>query len=53
MTGTVTAEDLKEKPAEKPPCPTCSMPLDLQSRELQTWWYGMCRKWFDEQLERM
>jgi len=34
-------------------CPTCSAPLDLQQREPLLWFCAMCRKWFNEKMERV
>jgi ribosomal protein L37AE/L43A len=34
-------------------CPICQEPLDLQQREPMLWFCAMCRKWFDEKLERL
>jgi len=34
-------------------CPICETPLDLQSRDPWIWWCALCRKWFNEKLERM
>lgn len=34
-------------------CPLCSQPLDLQQRDPLLWFCAMCRKWFNEKLERV
>lgn len=34
-------------------CPVCENPLDLQQREPLLWFCAMCRKWFNEKLERL
>jgi hypothetical protein len=34
-------------------CPICSNPLDLQFRSPLIWWCALCRRWFNEKLERM
>jgi hypothetical protein len=31
----------------------CSNPLDLQQREPLIYWRSLCKKWFDEKLERI
>jgi len=37
----------------KPPCPTCSAPLEPQQREPLVFWCGHCRKWFDRELQKL
>ena len=35
-------------------CPICQAPLDLQFRRpAMLWWCAMCRKWFNEKMERI
>lgn len=35
----------------KPICTACNLPMDLQSREPVTWWCGLCRRFFNEEIE--
>ncbi len=41
------------QPLPKPPCPICSNPLDLQSRDPLTWWCALCKKWFEQFMQRL
>jgi hypothetical protein len=34
-------------------CPICDYPQDIQQREPILWLCAMCRKWFNEKLERV
>jgi len=48
MPETITAEPIN------PPCPICKeQALILQQREPPVYWCAMCRKWFNEKLERI
>lgn len=42
-----------ELPLPRPECPACSTTLELQQHEPLVYWCAICRKWFNEKLERM